>query len=92
VTAARNERPGHPPWCVKDSKSTVGRHVSVVLKFGARRQGGQATIWLTGSNTGPVRVHLSVAQMAWAAIDMPPADAAALRDGLTELLRQAGHE
>jgi hypothetical protein len=92
MTRPQQSRPGHPLWCVKDGESTIGRHVSAVLQAGERREGGAASVWLTVMNGGRPRVHMSVAQMAWAVIDLPLEDAARVRDNLTALLVAAGYE
>ena len=85
-------RNGHPSWCVRDGESQIGRHVSAQVRAGVRRNGGEATAWLTSMGGGPARLHLSVAHMAWAQIDLSLLEASELRDGLTKLLRAAGYE
>lgn len=89
MTQPHNPRPAHPAWCFKDGESAIGRHVSQVHKVGDRSKGGIASVWLTAIGTGPPRMHVSVAQMAWATIDIPLKDAVLLRDALTELLKSA---
>jgi hypothetical protein len=92
VTRPRSERPGHPSWCVKDDDTRPVVHTSKVLRAGQRRHGGESAVWLTVTGTGQPVVHVTVAHMAWASIDMPPHEAATLRDQLTAMLQAAGHE
>lgn len=94
MTRPRNQRAGHPPWCVRDQQSTIGRHVSAETRVGRRRPGhledrGEVGVWLSQTNGGPVWVRLVAAHMVSASVEISVEDAVVLRDGLTELLRQA---
>ncbi|MEU4558493.1 hypothetical protein AB0F72_08885 [Actinoplanes sp. NPDC023936] len=86
-------RPGHPSWCRKDDpNSALGRHLSVSVRAGVQRKDGEAVAWLSRTGHGPTWLTLLAAHMTHASVRLSLDDAVRLRDGITKLLRQAGHE
>lgn len=93
MTRPRNE---HPGWCQRDEEpANLLRHRSRQVRVGQRRPGrlndrGQVTTSLTATGNGPPWVAVNAAHMVGVTVELSLDDAATLRDGLTELLRQAG--
>jgi hypothetical protein len=81
-----------PVWCVNPEHPHGGlrRHTSKPVRVGDARKGGQVTAWLIQADEGPRRVLVNLAHMASASGELDLQAAAALRDGLTVLLEQAG--
>jgi hypothetical protein len=90
IPKPRNPDPVEPVWCARTAHG--GRLLSKEVRVGVRHNGGEAAAWLEKNGAGPVRVGLVVAYLTGIAIDIDLDDAAALRDGLTDLLEQAGYE
>jgi hypothetical protein len=88
---SRNE----PGWCVRQDHGDGGgirHHVSEPVRVGNEHGSGQVSLWLTQGDQGERRLLVNVAHAASASVDINLDDAARLRDGLTELLEQAGYE
>ena len=67
-------------------------HKSIVKRAGRPPWAGgrgEVIVWLSQSNGGPVWLNVLAAHGASATVQIPISDGAQLRDGLTELLRQA---
>lgn len=94
IPKPRNPDPVEPVWSVRTARAGFhgDRFLSKEVRVGVRRNGGEAAAWLEKTGNGPVRVGLVVAYLTGMAVDIGLDEAAALRDGLTDLLEQAGYE
>jgi len=95
MTRPRNERDGHPRWCVGvETPGLMDPHRSTDVEVGQWRSGfladrGRVRAMLTSTLHGPTWVTVNAYNGTGVTVDLNLEDAAKLRDGLTRLLDQA---
>lgn len=87
MTGPRARRNAEPTWCATTHPSPENKHTSKPVNV--RGDIGGVRAWLVQRNTAEPQVVLNAHLATGITVDLSVAGARALRDGLTDLLRQA---